>query len=199
MKNPVILQPHPCNGLRYNVLFIADEVQSGIARTGKLLACDHEGVRPDILILGKALSGGLVPVSVFVTNSSLMDMAFQPGRDGSTYGGYPLACVAGNAALDVIVDEKLPENATKVGDYLAKNIREIAKRSPHVKEVRNRGLFIGVEVKDGNAMDYCRRMLDLGLLANDSHGHTIRISPPLILTETDADYISERLEKVLVD
>ncbi len=183
---------------KHDLMLVFDEIQVGLGRTGKMFCFEHENVIPDGIILGKAISGGLVPLSVFITNRELMDMAFQPGRDGSTFGGYPLACVAGNAAIDVIVEEKLVENSAKVGAYLAKNIRDVASRSPHVKEVRSRGLFIGIEVKNGDAMSYCRQMLDMGLLANDSHGHTIRISPPLILTEPDADYITERLEKVLV-
>ncbi len=181
-----------------DLLLIFDEIQVGLGRTGKMFCFEHEGVVPDGIVLGKALSGGTIPLSCFVTNSKLMDMAFQPGSDGSTYGGYPLACVAGNAALDVIVNEKLVDNANKVGGYLADKIKDIASRSDCVKEVRAKGLFIGIEVKDGDAMGYCRKLLDLGLMANDSHGHTIRISPPLTLTEDEADYIIERLEKVLV-
>jgi ornithine--oxo-acid transaminase len=184
---------------RHDLLLIFDEVQVAFGRTGRMFCFEHENVAPDAVVLGKAISGGLVPLSAFVTNSRVMDLAFQPGREGSTYGGYPLAMVAGNAALDVIVEEKLPENSVQVGAYLKKEIDAIAARSPHVKEVRGRGLFIGVEVKNGDAMSFCRKMLDLGLLANDSHGHTIRISPPLIITENDADYIAERLEKVLVE
>jgi len=181
-----------------DLLLLADEIQVGLGRTGKMFCFEHENVIPDGVVLGKALSGGLVPLSCFVTNKKLMDIAFKPGSDGSTYGGYPLACVAGNAALDVIVEDKLVENSNKIGNYLADKIKEIASRSDIVKEVRNRGLFIGVEVKDGDAMKYCRQLLDMDLMANDSHGHTIRISPPLIITETEADYICERLEKVLV-
>jgi len=184
---------------RHDLLLLFDEIQVSLGRTGKMFCFEHENVIPDGIILGKAISGGLVPLSAFVTNSKIMDMVFQPGREGSTYGGYPLAMVAGNAAIDVIIDEKLPENSTRVGAYLKKKIEAIATRSSHVKEVRGRGLFIGVEVKSGDAMSFCRKMLDLGLLANDSHGHTIRISPPLIVTEHDADYIAERLEKVLVE
>lgn len=184
---------------RHDLLLIFDEIQVALGRTGKMFCFEHENVIPDGIILGKAISGGLVPLSAFVTNSKIMDMVFQPGREGSTYGGYPLAMVAGNAAIDVIIDEKLPENSARVGPYLQKKIEQIAARSPHVKEVRGRGLFIGIEVKNGDAMSFCRRMLDFGLLANDSHGHTIRISPPLIVTEHDADYIAERLEKVLVE
>ncbi len=182
-----------------DLLLMFDEIQVGLGRTGKMFCFEHENVIPDGIILGKAISGGLVPLSVFVTNTRLMDMAFQAGRDGSTYGGYPLACVAANAALDVIINENLPENAARVGAYLKNKIDDIAARSTHVKEVRGRGLFIGIEVHNGEAMQYCRKLLELGLLANDSHGHTIRISPPLILDEEGADYIAERLEKVLVD
>jgi ornithine--oxo-acid transaminase len=184
---------------QHNLLLIFDEIQVAFGRTGKMFCFEHEGVIPDGLVLGKAISGGLVPLSAFVTNAKIMDLVFQPGREGSTYGGYPLAMVAGNTALDVIVEEKLPENSARVGNYLKQKVEQIAARSPHVKEVRGRGLFIGIEVKNGDAMSFCRKMLDLGLLANDSHGHTIRISPPLILTESDADYIAERLEKVLVE
>jgi len=181
-----------------DLLLLADEIQVGLGRTGRMFCFEHENVIPDGVILGKALSGGLVPLSCFVTNKKLMDIAFTPGSDGSTYGGYPLACVAGNAALDVIVDEKLAEKSQEIGTYLAGKIKEIASRSKIVKEVRNRGLFIGVEVKDGDAMKYCRQLLEMDLMANDSHGHTIRISPPLILTESGADYIAERLDSVLV-
>ena len=184
---------------KHNLLLLFDEIQVGLGRTGKMFCFEHENVIPDAIILGKAISGGLVPVSVMVTNSHLMDLTFQPGRDGSTYGGYPLACVAGNAALDVIVGENLAEKSAKMGEILKKKIMDVASRSQHVKEVRGRGLFIGIEVKNGDAMVYGRKLLDLGMLANDSHGHTIRISPPLVINESEIDYIVERLEKVLVD
>jgi len=182
-----------------DLLLIFDEIQVGMGRTGKLFCFEHENVIPDAVVLGKAISGGLVPVSVMVTNSKLMDMVFYPGRDGSTYGGYPLACVACCAAIDVLIEEKMPERAAKYGPILKKKIEDVCKRSKHVKEVRGRGLFIGIEVKNGDAMHYCRKLLDLGVLANDSHGHTIRISPPLIIGEQEIDYLIERLEKVLVD
>jgi ornithine--oxo-acid transaminase len=182
-----------------DLLLLFDEIQVGLGRTGKMFCFQHENVVPDGLILGKAISGGLVPVSVFITNTYLMDMAFQPGRDGSTFGGYPLACVAGVAALDVIIEEDLPARAAAKGAILKKKIMEIAARSPHVKEVRGRGLFIGIEVKNGDAMVYCKKLLELGVLANDSHGHTIRISPPLIINDDEIEYLVERLEKVLVD
>jgi len=183
----------------HDLILLFDEVQVGLGRTGKMFGFEHENVIPDGIILGKAISGGLVPLSIFVCNSKLMDLVFQPGRDGSTFGGYPLACTAGIAALDVLIDEKLPERAAKMGGILKKKIEDIAARSSHVKEVRGRGLFIGIEVKNGDAMVYCRKLLELGVLANDSHGHTIRISPPLIISDSDIDYLVERLEKVLVD
>ena len=182
-----------------DLLLMFDEIQVGLGRTGKMFCFEHENVIPDGIVLGKAISGGLVPLSIFATNARLMDMAFQPGRDGSTYGGYPLACVAGNTALDVIQDENLPERAAEMGKILRARIDDIARRSAHVKEVRGRGLFIGIEVENGNAMEYCRKLLGLGVLANDSHGHTIRISPPLIINQSEIDYLCERLEKVLVD
>lgn len=181
-----------------DLLLIFDEIQVGLGRTGKMFAFEHEGVVPDGIILGKALSGGLVPVSVFVCSSALMDLAFWPGRDGSTYGGYALACVAGIPALEVFEEEGLVENAALMGALLKEKLEDIASRSKRVKEVRGKGLFIGVEVKDGNAFSCCQQLLKLGLFANDSHGHTIRISPPLIITPEHVDYIVERLEKVLV-
>jgi ornithine--oxo-acid transaminase len=183
---------------KHDLLLLADEIQVGLGRTGKLFCFEHENVIPDAVILGKAIAGGLVPVSVMVTSGHLMDLTFWPGRDGSTFGGYPLACVAGNAAIDVIVDEELPKRSADMGKILKAKIDDIGARSPYVKEVRGRGLFIGIEVKNGNAMEYCRELLKLGMLANDSHGHTIRISPPLIITPAEIDYIAERLEKVLV-
>jgi len=183
---------------KHNLLLIFDEIQVGLGRTGKMFCFEHENVIPDGIILGKALSGGLVPLSCYVTNTEVMDAVFQPGRDGSTYGGYPLACVAGIAALDVIIDERLAENSIRMGAILKKKIDDIASRSSHVKEVRGRGLFIGIEVNNGDAMVYCRKLLDLHMMCNDSHGHTIRISPPLIIGESECDYIAERLDKVLV-
>lgn len=181
-----------------DLMLIFDEIQVGLGRTGKMFCFEHENVVPDGIILGKAISGGLVPVSVFVTNAKLMDMAFQPGSDGSTYGAYPLACVAGIAALDVLINENLPAKAAAKGEILKKKITEIASRSQHVKEVRGRGLFIGIEVKGGDAMVFCRKLLENGVLANDSHGHTIRMSPPLIINDEEIAYLCERLEKVLV-
>ena len=182
---------------RHDLLLLFDEIQVGLGRSGRRFCFEHEDVAPDGLVLGKALSGGLVPLSAFVTHADLMDMAFQKGSDGSTFGGYPLACVAGVAALDVLEEEKLALSAERQGDKLRRGIEAIAGRSPHVKEVRGRGLFIGVEVEGGRAMDFCRRLVDLGLIINDSRGHTIRISPPLNISDDEIDFLLSRLEAVL--
>ena len=181
-----------------DLFLVCDEIQVGMGRTGKRFCFEHEGIVPDGVILGKALSGGLVPLSVFMTNAKIMDMIFSKGSDGSTFGGYPLACVAGTAALKVFQEEKLDEQSAQKGARLKKRIEEIAKRSPYVKEVRGMGLFIGIEVKDGNAMEFCRKLLKQGLVVNDSHGHTIRISPPLVINDQEMDFLVERLERVLV-
>lgn len=183
----------------HDLLLVCDEIQVGMGRTGKKFCFEHEGIVPDGVILGKALSGGLVPLSVFITNARVMDMVFSKGSDGSTFGGYPLACVAGTAALKVFEEEKLDQQAARKGKILKQRIEEIAKKSSHVKEVRGKGLFIGIEVKGGNAMEFCRKLLKLGLIVNDSHGHTIRISPPLIINEEEMDFMVKQLEKVLVD
>jgi len=181
-----------------DLLLIFDEIQVGLGRSGKRFCFEHEAVVPDGIVLGKALSGGLVPLSAFVTHAALMDMAFKVGSDGSTFGGYPLACVAGCAALDVMEKEKLAESSAVQGEKLKKRIQSIADRSGQVKEVRGRGLFIGIEVLHGNAMALCRELLALGLIANDSRGHTIRISPPLNISDDEIDYLCDNLEKVLV-
>jgi ornithine--oxo-acid transaminase len=182
----------------HNLLLAFDEIQVGLGRTGKRFCFEHDNVVPDVVVLGKAIAGGVVPVSVMITSRGLMDLVFSPGKDGSTFGGYPLACVAGMAALDVFESEKLAQKSEATGKVLKEKIMDIASRSEHVKEVRGRGLFIGIEVKNGDAMHYCEQLLDLNMLANDSHGHTIRISPPLIIDKEEVDYIVERLEKVLV-
>ncbi len=182
-----------------DLLLVCDEIQVGMGRTGKKFCFEHEDIVPDGVILGKALSGGLVPLSVFITNSKIMDMVFSKGSDGSTFGGYPLACVAGTASLKVFEKENLAEQAAKKGKILKEKIEQIAKKSPHVKEVRGKGLFIGIEVKKGNAMEFCRKLLKLGLIVNDSHGHTIRISPPLIINNQEIDFLVQQLEKVLME
>ena len=181
-----------------DLLLMLDEIQVGLGRTGKNFCFEHENIVPDGLILGKALSGGLIPLSVFITNTKLMDIAFNKGSDGSTYGGYPLACVAGVSALEVLQEEQLAQASKVQGAKLKQRIMEIAVRSKHIKEVRGKGLFIGIEVENGNAMMFCRKLLDLGIIVNDSHGHTIRISPPLNISDDEAEFLIKNLEKVFL-
>ena len=166
-----------------NVLFIADEVQTGIARTGKMLACDHEGVKPDILILGKALSGGVMPVSAVLANDEIM-LTIHPGEHGSTYGGNPLACKVAMAAMQVVLDEKLAENAAVLGELFRSEMRKI--KSDRVKLIRGKGLFnaVIIEEKDGiSALDICIKLKENGLLAKPTHGNIIRFAPPLVINE----------------
>ncbi|HPT12830.1 MAG TPA: ornithine--oxo-acid transaminase [Bacteroidales bacterium] len=166
-----------------NVLFIADEVQTGIARTGKMLACDHEGVRPDILILGKALSGGVLPVSAVLADDDIM-LTILPGEHGSTFGGNPIACKVAIAALEVIKDEKLAENAEKLGKLFREEIKNI--KSDMIELVRGKGLLNAVVIKPKNgktAWDVCLAMRDCGVLAKPTHDHIIRFAPPLVINE----------------
>jgi ornithine--oxo-acid transaminase len=166
-----------------NVLFIADEVQTGIARTGKLLACDHEGVRPDILILGKALSGGVLPVSAVLADDDIM-LTIKPGEHGSTFGGNPLAAKVAIAALEVVKNEKLAENAERLGKIFREEFRSI--RSEMIELVRGKGLLNAVVIRPRNgkeAWDVCLAMKDNGVIAKPTHGHIIRFAPPLIITE----------------
>jgi ornithine--oxo-acid transaminase len=182
----------------HDLLLILDEIQVGLGRTGKNFCFEHEKIVPDGLILGKALSGGLIPLSAFVTNAGLMDLAFQRGSDGSTFGGYPLACVAGITALEVLEEEELAKNAEVKGKKLKKKLMKIAVRSEDIEEVRGKGLFIGIEVKHGNAMKFCRKLLEMGIITNDSHGHTIRISPPLNISDNEIGFLVKCLEKVFL-
>jgi len=182
----------------HDLLLMLDEIQVGLGRTGKKFCFEHEDIVPDGLILGKALSGGLIPLSVFVTNSKLMDLAFNKGSDGSTFGGYPLACVAGVSALEVFQEEALAKASETQGAKLKTRILKIAARSKHIKEVRGKGLFIGIEVKNGNAMVFCRKLLDLGIIVNDSRGHTIRISPPLNISDDEMAFLIKCLEEVFL-
>lgn len=168
---------------RYNVLMIADEVQTGLSRTGKMLACDHENVKPDLLVLGKALSGGVLPVSAVLANDEVM-LTIKPGEHGSTYGGNPLACRVAMEALQVLKDEKLAENAERLGEILREELRAIP--SKRVTAVRGKGLLnaIVIEPKDGKtAWDVCLRLKDNGVLAKPTHGDIIRFAPPLVITE----------------
>ncbi len=170
---------------KHNVLFIADEVQTGIARTGKMLACDHEGVRPDILILGKAISGGVVPVSCVLADDEIM-LTIKPGEHGSTYGGNPLACKVSIAALEVIKNEKLVENAAKMGEIFRGEMRGI--KSDMIELVRGKGLLNAVVIRNKpgkTAWDVCLAMADKGVLAKPTHGNIIRFAPPLVITEKE--------------
>ncbi len=168
---------------KYNVLFIADEVQTGIGRTGKMLACDHENVKADILILGKALSGGVFPVSAVLADDHIM-MCIKPGEHGSTFGGNPLACKVAKSALDVIIDEKLSENADRLGKIFRKELKLID--SEMISLVRGKGLLNAIVIKPKNgkeAWDVCMKMRDNGLLAKPTHGDIIRFAPPLVINE----------------
>ncbi len=168
---------------KYNVLFIADEIQTGLARTGTMLACDHEQVRPDILILGKALSGGTIPVSAVLADDVVM-MQIKPGEHGSTYGGNPLACAVAMKALEVIKSENMVENAFKMGGILRSELAKL--NSPYVASIRGRGLLNAIVIKHENpeaAWDLCLYLKELGILAKPTHGDKIRFAPPLIITE----------------
>jgi ornithine--oxo-acid transaminase len=181
-----------------NVLFIADEIQSGIARTGKMLACDHENVRPDMLLLGKALSGGTYPVSAVLADDEIM-LTIKPGEHGSTYGGNPVACKVAMAALEVIKDEKLVEKS----DYLGKIFREEMKslKCDMIELVRGKGLMNAIVIRPKNgktAWDVCLKMKELGVLAKPTHGHIIRFTPPLVITETQLREAIELIKKAIL-
>ncbi len=181
---------------RHNVLFIADEIQTGLGRTGKLFASEHENVRPDLMILGKALSGGFYPVSVVLADRTIMQV-IQPGEHGSTFGGNPLAAAIARAALKVIVEEHLVDNAAILGEYFLDQLAEI--NSPFIKEVRGKGLLIGVELKPeaGGARKYCESLQGLGILAKETHQHVIRFAPPLIIDQATIDWALPRIRTVL--
>ena len=182
---------------KHNVLFIADEVQSGIARTGKMLACDHEGVRPDILILGKAVSGGVFPVSVVLADDYIM-LTIKPGEHGSTFGGNPIACKVAEAALKVIKEEKLEEKAEYLGNIFREEMRKV--KSSMIELVRGKGLLNAIVIKPKNgkeAWDVCLKMKELGVLAKPTHGHIIRFAPPLVITETELRDAIERIKKAI--
>jgi ornithine--oxo-acid transaminase len=170
---------------QHNVLFIADEVQTGIARTGRLLCCDHEGVRPDIVILGKAISGGVLPVSAVLADDEVM-LTIRPGEHGSTFGGFPLACRVATAALEVVKEERLAERAEELGKIFREEMSRI--NSPLIRQIRGKGLLnaIVIEPHEGKeAWDLCLKMAENGLLAKPTHGHIIRFAPPLVITEEE--------------
>lgn len=176
-----------------NVLFIADEIQAGLGRSGKFLACEWENVDPDIIILGKALGGGVFPISCVVANKDILGV-FEPGSHGSTFGGNPLACAVSMAALDVIVDEKLPERSNELGQYMMNELRKI--NNPIIKEVRGKGLFIGMELTEP-ARPYCEKLMEEGLLCKETHDYVIRFAPPLIISQEDLDWAIDKIKKVM--
>lgn len=180
-----------------NVLLIADEIQTGLGRTGKLFACDYENVRPDIMILGKALSGGFYPVSAVLANRSLLSL-FKPGEHGSTFGGNPLGAAVARAALRVIVDENLVENAARLGEYFLEQLFEIP--SPSIKEVRGKGLMVGIELKPeaGGARRFTEALKDRQILAKEAHENVIRFAPPLIIDQETIDWAMPRIREVLL-
>ena len=175
-----------------NVLFIADEIQVGLGRTGKIFACDWEGVVPDMYILGKALGGGVFPISCVAANRDVLGV-FNPGSHGSTFGGNPLACAVSIAALQVLQEEKLTERSLKLGEYFKQALQAI--NHPVIKEVRGRGLFIGMELTV-SARPYCEQLKELGVLCKETHENVIRFAPPLIITQEDLDWCIERIVKV---
>ncbi|WP_145326620.1 ornithine--oxo-acid transaminase [Paenibacillus xylanexedens] len=175
------------------VLTVSDEIQTGFGRTGRRFASDWEGVEPDIWIMGKALGGGVMPISAIAANAEIMDL-FEPGSHGSTFGGNPLACAVAAAALKVLEDEKLAEQSEHLGNYFMKRLRDI--RSSAIKDIRGRGLFIGVELY-GSARPYCERLMSAGLLCKETHQTTIRFAPPLTIKESEIDWALERIELVL--
>jgi ornithine--oxo-acid transaminase len=180
-----------------NVLFIADEIQTGLARTGKMLACDHENVRPDILILGKALSGGTMPVSAVLADDDIM-LTIKPGEHGSTYGGNPLACKVAMTALQVLKDEKMAENAGVQGEYFRAQLRALD--HPSVSIVRGKGLLNAIVIEHSNkeaAWELCLHMMEAGMLAKPTHGDKIRFAPPLVIDRAQVDECLGIIEKSL--
>ncbi|MTI94062.1 MAG: ornithine--oxo-acid transaminase [Firmicutes bacterium] len=176
-----------------NVLFMADEIQTGFGRTGKTFACEWENVQPDMYIMGKAMGGGVIPVSAVAGNSEIMDL-FNPGSHGSTFGGNPLGCACAMAAIDVIKEEKLVERSQELGQYLQQELAKID--NPKIVEIRGKGLFIGVELNT-SARPYCEQLKDEGVLCKETHDNVIRFAPPLVISKEELDWALERVRKVL--
>ncbi|MCT3835143.1 ornithine--oxo-acid transaminase [Elizabethkingia anophelis] len=187
---------------KHNVLFIADEVQTGIARTGKLIACHNEDVQPDILILGKALSGGMYPVSAVLANNNIMDV-IKPGQHGSTFGGNPLACAVAMAALDVVQDEKLSERAEELGNLFRSEIEKLIEKTDLITKVRGKGLLNAILINDtpdsSTAWNLCLALKENGLLAKPTHGNIIRLAPPLVITEEQLLDCVKIIEKTILE
>jgi ornithine--oxo-acid transaminase len=180
---------------RNRVLFVTDEIQSGLGRTGKLFAYMHEGVRPDMVIVGKALSGGFYPVSAVLASKEILDV-FHPGDHGSTFGGNPLACAIARTALHVLVDEKLIQRSAELGDYFLRKLQTL--RSPHLREVRGKGLWLGIELNQP-ARPYCEALMEQEILCKETHEFVIRIAPPLVIKREEIDWAFERIKQVIED
>ncbi len=187
---------------KYNVLFIADEVQTGISRTGKLIACHHENVQPDILILGKALSGGMYPVSAVLANDEIMNV-IKPGQHGSTFGGNPIACAVAIAALDVVADENLSERAEELGQLFRSEIEKVIEKTDLITKVRGKGLLNAILINDSpdskTAWNLCLKLKENGLLAKPTHGNIIRLAPPLVITEEQLLECVAIIEKTILE
>ena len=182
---------------KHNVLLICDEIQTGLGRTGKLLASEHENIKPDAVVLGKALGGGILPVSVFLARKEVMNV-FTPGDHGSTFGGNPLAAVVARTALNVLIDEKLIERAAKLGDYFQQHLKKLT--SPLIKDIRGKGLLIGVEIDEKiPARKIVLKMMEHGVLSKETHGTVIRLAPPLIITEEQIDIAIAALKQSLAE
>jgi ornithine--oxo-acid transaminase len=181
----------------HNIVLITDEIQTGLGRTGKLLAEEHDGIESDITLIGKALSGGFYPISAVLSNTEVLGV-LRPGEHGSTFGGNPLACAVARTAIKVLIDENMIENAAVTGEYFQSGLLEI--KSPYVKEVRGKGLLIGVELlpEAGGARRFCEKLMTEGLLCKETHENTIRFAPPLMITKEEIDWALERIESVLV-
>ncbi len=178
----------------HNIAFICDEIQSGLGRSGKLFAYEYDNVRPDMVIIGKALSGGFYPVSAVLSSKEYLGV-FNPGDHGSTFGGNPLGAAVAIAALEVLENEKLVENSFNLGEYFVSELRKIS--NPIIKDIRSRGLWIGLELTE-NARPYCEKLMELGVLCKDTHHTIIRVAPPLVITKDEIDWALERFRKVLV-
>ena len=179
----------------HNIVLILDEIQTGLGRTGKLLAEEHEGIEADLTLVGKALSGGFYPVSAVLSNKEVMDV-LRPGEHGSTFGGNPLACAVARTALRVLVEEDLVANAAAMGAYFLAELRNLA--APQIREIRGRGLMLGIELKPeaGGARTYCQKLMDEGLLCKETHEHIVRIAPPLVIRKDDIDWALEKIAKI---
>jgi ornithine--oxo-acid transaminase len=181
---------------KHNVVLILDEIQTGLGRTGKLLAEEHDGIEADLTLVGKALSGGCYPVSAVLSNSEVLGV-LRPGEHGSTFGGNPLACAVARTAIRILTEENLIANAAKMGDYFLKELKKI--NNQKIKQLRGKGLMIGVELDSaaGGARKYCKELMALGILCKETHEHTIRFAPPLIITKKEIDWALERIQQAL--